>query len=573
MRRACRLSGVDSVTKPVMSPFWLLMWATMLSIGWLLPNHYMPWTTFHFDFWVALSLSLAAAAVILRSPGNARWGAAETLVAALALIPALQWQFGSILFAGNAWMCCAYLLGALLALLTASAWEVANPGQLIDGLFLAIGVAALATVGLQLYQWLWLDGLELWVMPDKFSRPFGNFGQPNQAATFLLWGLVALAWGMLRGHVGSLGATFAAVFLLFGVALTHSRTAWLGIGLLVAASWVWRRSWPHYGAPVWVSAMGLYFAACVSGLSWLGQLLLLNDAQAVVDPMRFASESRPQIWKLFVHAAWAQPWTGYGWNQVIIGHLALAPDYPALGNKFSHSHNLFLDLVLWCGIPAGLFVSYCLVRWLWACLRLVRRAEDAVILIFVVVVANHAMLELPLHHAYMLLPTCMVAAVLNVRLGAAVWFSVSPRLTSAVFLLAVVLLAAIVRDYTRVEPAYRTLRFEWANIKTQPAEPPDVLLLDQWREFVRYVHFEPKPGMSEAQLQWMRDGTQVYPGVAPYHKMAIALALNGRTEEAQLWLTRLCKMSQPFQCGAFKRGWADMARQDALIAAVPWPVP
>ncbi|PIW09923.1 MAG: polymerase, partial [Comamonadaceae bacterium CG17_big_fil_post_rev_8_21_14_2_50_60_13] len=64
---------------------------------------------------------------------------------------------------------------------------------------------------------------------------------------------------------------------------------------------------------------------------------------------------------------------------------------------FSHSHNLFLDLVLWCGIPFGLFVSLYLIRWFWLRLRAVRCAEDAVLMLFLLVVGNHAMLELPLH--------------------------------------------------------------------------------------------------------------------------------------------------------------------------------
>ena len=554
-----------------MSRFWLAAWACMLSITWLLPNHYMPWTSFHFDLWMALSLVLAAVAVLVRSSAAIRCGPTEVLVGGLVLIPALQGVFGIILFSGNAWMCSAYLLGALLALLTASSWEAASPGQFVDGLFLAIGLAALATVGFQLYQWLWLDGFEVWIMPDRFSRPFGNFGQPNQAATFLLWGLVALAWAMLRGHVSAICATGAAAFLLFGVALTHSRTAWLGAALLVAAGWVWRRHWPHRRAHLWASAMGLYFVICLVCLPWLGELLLLTDGEVVVDPLRLASESRPQIWRLFAQAAMAQPWTGYGWNQVVIAQMAVAADQPALGTMFAHAHNLFLDLILWTGIPVGLFVSYCLLRWLWTCLRQVSCAEEVLLLMFVVVVANHAMLELPLHYAYMLLPACMVGAVLNLRLGAPVWFSVSRRLTFFILAVAVALLSVIVRDYAHVEPAYRTLRFEWARIKTPPAVPPDVVLLDQWHEFVRYVHFEPKAGMSEAELQWMRKLTMVFSGVEPYQKMAIALALSGKREESQLWLTRLCKMSRPSQCRVFKRIWADMAQREPLIAAVAWP--
>ena len=150
--------------RPIMTPFWLSLWACMLTIGWLLPNHYRPWLSFHSDAWVALTLSLGSAAVIWRSREPMMWHRITLLVALLLCVPWLQYAFGMMPVIGNAWISSAYLLGLLLAMLIGARWELSSPGQLGDGLFLAIGIAAILSVSLQLQQWLQLDRLELWKM-------------------------------------------------------------------------------------------------------------------------------------------------------------------------------------------------------------------------------------------------------------------------------------------------------------------------------------------------------------------------------------------------------------------------
>ena len=152
-----------------------------------------------------------------------------------------------------------------------------------------------------------------------------------------------------------------------------------------------------------------------------------------------------------------------------------------------------------------------------------RDAECAVLMLFLVAVGIHAMLELPLHYAYMLLPTGLVMGVFNTRHPGKTIVSTGRWALVAMWLASAVLLGLIVRDYFRVEASYQVLRFEWARIKTRPEGPPDVTLLTQWREFVRYARFEPigdaancvgdggKPHASRLnthQAKWLRPNTR-----------------------------------------------------------------
>lgn len=558
-------------TRTVMTPFWLCQWSCVLAAGWLLPNHYRPWLTFHADAWIALALLMASLALIVRVRGPVALHGITIVVASLVCVPWLQHAFGILPLAGNAWISSAYLFGLLLALVTGAHWEKATPGQFVDGLFLAIGIASLLSVGLQLHQWLQLDGLELWSMGGGEVRPHANFGQPNQLATFLLWGLLAAAWGFIRKRIGVWTALLMAVFLLFGIAMTGSRTAWIGIVLLVGAAWWWRKLWGNLRVPWMATGLAIYFIASVVVTGWLRHNY--QTALEADDVFRMSTEIRPLAWKMFIDAIGERPWFGYGWNQVVLAQVAVAVDHPPVPGVFSYAHNILLDLILWCGIPLGLFVFCFVLWWLWKQLRAIRHAENAVLLLFLLVVFNHAMLELPLYFAYFLLPVGMVMGVLNTRLGEQPALLMGRGIFALLLAAGVTLMALIIRDYSRIEPSYQILRMEWNRIKiTMPVGPPDVVLLTQWHDYIKYARFEPKVGLSADELDWMRNVAGLFPGTIFFHKLATALALNQRPEEASLWLQRMCKIVPDGDCLAAKDIWARQTLTNPEIAAIPWPV-
>jgi len=546
------------------------MWALLLQLAWLLPNHYPPWTSFHQDAWSASVLLVGAGVILWLRPASTPVYGIVLLAGLVALVPGLQFAAGLIRSAGNAWVSTAYLLGFTLAILVGARWERVRAGHLADYLFMAIFVAAIISVALQFNQWLGMDRFDMWAMGGWYGRPYANFGQPNQLATFLLWGVLALGWAYVRGLVRGWIAFAAALYLLFGVALTASRAAWVGLVLIVALSWYWRGLWLDRRAPWVVTVLGLYFVVCVMSTTWLSVELVGATTAYTSEVARKSGEARPAIWAMFIDAATRQPWFGHGINQVGQAQLEVALDHRPMHIYFAHAHNLFLDLIVWLGIPWGLAISAWLVWWGWRRFRAVANAENALLVLFLLVVANHAMLELPLHYAYFLLPVGMVIGMVEARLGARTIFSLGRPALAGLWLAATLMLSLIVHDYLRVEAAFRVLRFEWANIKTMSAEPPDVLLLEQWADFIRLVRFEPRPGMSERELHWVQDvaSANAYPGL--YQKLGAALAFNDRPEEAAMWLRRMCQVRPLPQCAATQQLWLVQAQQAASLAAVPW---
>ena len=553
-----------------LSDFWLLTWSISLSIGWLLPNHYPPWSTFHFDAWSATAFCVLLLVLIVRVRDGVSWTGLSAIAAVLVPIPLIQYAAGVLVFAGNAWISTAYLLGFLLAVLAGARWASSGT-QAADGLFLAIGIASLLSVGLQLHQWFSLGLLDIWSMGDGFGRPFANFGQPNQLGTFLLWGILAAAWGYVRGVLRGSVFVLYALFLLFGLSLTASRTAWVAIALLVIATWCWRGLWPHRRAAWVVTLLAACFALCVLTGPWLSRLLTGQVLFDAGDIGRVSGESRQVIWTMFLDAALERPLWGYGWNQVSIAQMAVVIDHPSTLVFFSQSHNLFLDIALWCGVPMAVFVFAVLATWFVRRVRAVQRAEDALLVLLLVVVGNHAMLEFPLHYAYMLLPTGVVMGLLETRLGVRTIVRSGRWVLVCLWLSASVLLSLLVRDYMRVESSYQVLRFEWARIKTEPAATPDVLLLTQWRDYFQFVRLDPHQTMTNEQLVWMRHVVSIYPSPGFFQRLATALAVNNQPQEAALWLRRLCKVNSALQCAAVEAAWIEQGRGNALVRAVPWP--
>lgn len=564
---------IGPVNLPV-SSFWLSVFAFTLALAWLLPNHYPPWPSFHADAWSAITLGLVAIAVIHRVKFTVQWHRSAVLVAGLVCVPWLQYSVGLIGFTGQAWISTIFLLGLLLALLVGQHWEHVCPDQLIDGLFLAIGIASILSVSLQLQTWLELmdTGIfDIWSMGLSGSRPYANMGQPNQLATLLIWGMLATAWGFTRKRIGSGVSLLLSSYLLIGVALTQSRTAWLALTLLLVGAWIWRKLWPSKWVPWCATGLFLCFWMMPTLLREITNVLLLASDQIYFrDPMQ--GQLRPLAWRLFLQAAMAQPWFGYGWTEVVRAQLAVAEHFPPLFGTFAQSHNLFLDLVLWLGLPIGLLVSGFLIWQFITYFGRVANAKDAILFLFLGVIGIHAMLELPLHYAYFLLPTGMVMGVLNQRVGGHPMFS-TPRWTVIVlWFCSVTLLAVVVVDYFRIEAGFQKVRFELAHVGTQPpGKPLKVVLLDQLPELINFIRFEPESGMSPEKLAWMVRVTNAYPTGSSVLKTAKALALNGQPEQSRQWLAKICKISSPEECDANRHFWDQEAISNPSIAGVHWP--
>ena len=556
----------------VMQPLWLVFWSALFSLCWLVPVHLPPWTTFPADAWAAFMALIAALAVMMRTRLVLTWHSISCLAAGLVFLPWLQFFAGLLPYAGLAWVSCAYLLGFLLALLIGARWEQASAGQPAHALFIAIGVAAIVSVGLQLYGWLGLQDsgvMGMWSLDVTGDRPYANLGQPNQLATLLLWGLMACLWAYLRKATGAATAVFTAAFLLLGIALTQSRAGYLGLSIMLVAVWFWRGLWPSRLLPRIAAGLYIYTLIIPFFLRWLNAALLLGQHDV---HLRVAQEGelRLSAWRICIAAVMERPWFGYGWTGIGSAQIAVADQFPALDGIFQSAHNLFLDLVLWAGVPIGLFVVGMLVWWFLAAFRAVRRSEDAVLLLLLTAAGVHALVEFPLQYAYFLLPVGLVMGVLNIRLKMPVIKETSRWILPGIWLAGALSFGVIVLDYAQVATSYTMLRLEQSIIgqgRGPMGGPPDVWALNQLRAWIVVARYKPHTGMSQQELAEMTVMARLYPSLHLSYDLATALVLNGQPDEAQFWLKKVCKIADEKQCRMGQLNW----EQDTRMAAVQWP--
>ncbi len=562
------------MTYKTMSSFWLVVVALSASLGWLLPNNFPPLLSFHKEAWVGLCLLAPSAWVLWNRRESMPIHLLPIVVALCVGIPWLQYAGGLIPLFGDAWVQSLYLTGFLLALCVGEKWERDSPGQCLDLVFLAVAVASVVSTGIQLHQWLALKTeVGQWILGNGLpNRYYANLAQPNLLSSLLLLGVLACFWGYFRERIAGWVATTVSVFILFGVVLTASRTAWVSIFLLTVAAVLLRRKMPS-GMKVWIApALAAYFYLCSLAMPAINRFLSIPEHDFPLELRGINDTARLEGWKMLLDASTLQPWFGFGWGQIGQATFSVVARYPVQDGIFTHAHNLILDLILWNGYPLGLALTAFLAWWIWRVLRRADQIGQYVVIGAALVLGIHSLLEFPLTYAYFLLPLGFLLGTLNTNLGfrpivvAKAWMGI------ALWMMVAAALAVTIRDYLRVETSFYGLRFENRGIPSPiPKTPPDVLVLTQWREVIAFSRNVPRSGLNESELDRMRDVVVTLPTPLTMNKLAANLALNNQPDEAFKWLTIGCKTYPQAMCESMAARWRQESLTNPLIAAVPWP--
>ncbi|MFY8043271.1 MAG: hypothetical protein ACOVOD_10115, partial [Rhodoferax sp.] len=224
----------------VVSREMLVLLSLALSIAWLLPNHTPPWTAFHSEAWASIIITIVSAICLFNSKRIAI-GHASLFIGLLAFIPFFQYLTGQIHFFGIAWMSGLYLFGLMMAIVIGENWEKNSAGQCGNFLFLAILNAATISVFIQIAQLNEIQGLDPWVLNIvSEGRYYANLAQPNQLGSLLILALIAVSLFWNTGKYSTTFAVIHSVFIIFGVYLTGSRTAYLNLAILALAVFVYR---------------------------------------------------------------------------------------------------------------------------------------------------------------------------------------------------------------------------------------------------------------------------------------------------------------------------------------------
>ena len=541
---------------------------TFIALAWLVPNHYPPWTSAWNDGAAGVGVLILGSLVWFP-----RFKTSTTLtlcfpvatgISLLAL--ALQTLLGTLIFQGDGYVVALYASLFLVAIWIGATLRQ-SPGALVPLHWLPQSwlVSALLSVGVALCQWtgavsLGIFGLELHATG---ARAVGNLAQPSQFATVCFMGLASALWLHTQARLGRVVLWLCAVTLMSGMLMAQSRVAsmqmvvWTALGIWLA----------HRGGASslrnTIFGLGLLYA-CAS-IVWPDVVRIIGlDLPRSSQSALLSGSMRLRIWALLTDAIVHTPLLGYGWLQVGWVQQLYSLQHPAAGDLFEHGHNIVLDLLTWNGVILGGATVTLVAWWFW---RVTKERCDVINLgplLLLAGVGAHAMVELPLEYAYILIPSGLCVGFLDAtpRLKLPN-LTIHPAISASVLAAGGIMFSVIAWDYVAAETSFRTLRMEAARIGTDSIrmEPPHLLVLDQLEAYMRFVATEASPGMTASQLEEMRKVAHRY-GYAPVlFRYALASGLNGQPTEAQLTLQRLCQIHTPRRCHEAVEGWAALQTQ------------
>jgi len=530
-----------------------LISSTLLALAWLLPNHNFPWLAVYQDASTILAILLIALIpLVYQRYINLPYVSIFLLF--IAIVPFFQYFFKGNFFFGDAIISSFYILFFFIAYIVSYNLSTAQKKyehcNLLVDLSLIILFTSTISIWVQLRQWLIFEG-NIWTVDlPPHGRPFANFGQPNNCATFLCMGLMACLYLYEKKYIHQFCGVLLASFILFGITLTQSRTAWV-FTLVFLIWWFWKSRYfqtrlSKYSVFYFVGIF-IFFILITPYISdYLG---VTNTTDALTRAS--SGYLRIPMWHQMLLAIKEQPLLGYGWNQVGVAQLSVYLDYPTT-ERTEYSHNILLDLLIWNGIPLGILIIGFFIWWLYRLSQLATSVEAFIALSMVGAVLVHAMLEYPLAYAFFLIPVGFLLGLVQAQDKTIKVIQIPRIVTGTCFSFSLILCLWIFVEYKIVEKDFQLVRYESANIGTIHAEhaAPDVIFLTQLRERIRFIRTPPKENMTQAELDWMRRVTYRYATPAALYRYAQALALNHQPELARkhlLILEKLHGQKYPFE--------------------------
>ncbi|GEA65240.1 hypothetical protein AL1T_25180 [Acinetobacter lwoffii] len=463
----------------------------------------------------------------------------------LACVPLIHFLTGQVFFFSTAMMGFIFVFSFWLASVLGYNFSRGNNSreETFTHLSYVFLVSGTITGLIALCQWINLDSVLVGMVNiSGTQRPYANFAQPNNMATFLLMSLMSCLYLYEKKKIQTKWLMTCALSIIMGIALSQSRTSWVAaIAIMIYLAiyqykGIIRLKW--YYSIAWF----IFFIACIVAFPLLSQLAAQAMNTDIVQSRDVVSRatgdmSRLAIWQQMLAAIQAQPWFGYGWYQTSVAFVSISDTIQ--GPVWIRSaHNFILDFLLWNGLIIGLpflayfgYLGYQLQRW-------VNTPESVIGILMIGAFVTHAMFEFPQHYAYFLLPVGFILGTVlaqNPKIKTVVMPSIGMQFTFAVGLL---LLIVIYRDYDVAVPKLgQSIRYEKQQEKITNEKP--IYLLTEFNHRIGWIRLNP---YSKASVEQIQEGEQMvlsYPTKYNLIKYAKLLAFNGYEAEAKHQLQRL----------------------------------
>ncbi|MCJ8511123.1 PglL family O-oligosaccharyltransferase [Acinetobacter lwoffii] len=519
-----------------------LIAAILISLAWLMPIHYRPWVTYTGELYAFFAL-FALAAIFFKEKLRIPVVGLPLLV--LACVPLIQFLMGQVFFFSTAMMGFIFVFSFWLSSVLGYNFSIGNYKREetfahLSYVFLASGTL---TGIIAICQWTNLDAtLPGMVNISGNQRPYANFAQPNNMATFLVMALMSCLYLYEKKKIQTKWLFACAALIVMGVALSQSRTAWVAaIAIILYLGFyqyksVIRLKW--YYSIAWF----IFFIFCIVAFPLLSQLAAQAMNTDVVQSRDVVSRatgdmSRIAIWQQMIAAIQVQPWSGYGWYQTSAAFVSISDTVQ--GPVWVRSaHNFIIDFLLWNGLIIGLpflayfgYLGYQLQRW-------VNTPESVIGILMMGAFLTHAMFEFPQHYAYFLLPVGFILGTVFAQNPKIKTITLPAYALQLTWEIGLVILLLIYRDYDVAVPKLgQSIRYEKQPEKITNEKP--IYLLTEFNHRIAWIRLNPYSKASAEQIQEGEQMVLSYPTKYNLIKYVKLLAFNGYEVEAKHQLQRL----------------------------------
>ena len=519
-----------------MQPLCFPLASLLLSFAWLSPFHTYPWVTFSSEL-ATFGAGLALLAFFLNR--NIQIPKLQLYILPVAFIPLLQWSGGLVSVFIVALLSTAYLLGfwAMVVMGYNLSLQPSAREQLMKQVCWLLLIIASVTSLMAMVQWLGFESSVYGIMQLKGNRPYANFGQPNNMATFLVMGLMGALYLYEKQKASVWLLASASLVILFAIALSQSRTSWV-ICLFIFIYWIYKqfKQTPRLNIlklSLWCCT---FFVIAAWGVPVFTHAIESSTGTAVIEADSIVERAssgylRFEIWTQMLLALKEQPWWGYGWNQTSVAQMTVFPLHPS--HEWGTSgHNVLLDILIWNGIPLGLLIIAYMAVWLLWLNKNTKDTTSIVAMLMVSAILIHAMLEFPQRYAYFLLPMGFLLGLIQAQTPNLKGITLHKNVIRGCWVISLVLLFMIWRDY-KVYQENSQLLFKGQQPTAELMGSSRIVLLSQFQQRLTWIALKPTVSMSNQDLiQW---GDMVKNKATPYNlkKYAQLLVYNQKMAEAE----------------------------------------
>lgn len=513
-----------------------LLASLLLSFTWLSPFHTYPWVTFSSEL-ATFGAALVLLALFLNR--NIQIPKLQLYILSVAFVPLLQWSGGLVSDFSVALLTTVYLLGfwAMVVMGYNLSLQSSAREQLMKQVCWLLLIIASVTSLIAMVQWLGFESSVYGIMQLKGNRPYANFGQPNNLATFLIIGLMGALF-LYEKHKASLWLLIpSSLSILFAICLTQSRTSLL-VCIFICIYWVIKqyKNKPRLNFIKLFGWAATYFLIAGYLLPIIAQVMTTNVGEAVTHTASLAQRAgsgheRLGMWMQIIHAIGERPWFGYGWNQTSVA-VVESIHFNTVQVWFNSAHNIVLDLLVWNGLPLGfLIIAYFAIWLFW----LSKNAKDTISIVAILMVSAilmHAMLEFPQRYAYFLLPMGFLLGLIQAQTPNLNGVSLHRNIIRCVWLVSLIVLLLIWRDYKLFQENSK-LVFKQKPVSEEILGSSKILILTQFQQRLDWIALKPQTLMSDSDLSII--GEMVENKATPYNlkKYAQLLVYNHKLDEAE----------------------------------------